>query len=243
MFKEPWKNAGELVRKKEIVKPPWNANMRIVPSLTNPATPHIVQGTNMWKTVKCDCKGFEVRGLCAHVLAVAKIENTLATVIGKWQPSLTKQVRAIGPKQAGQKPGPKRTRHQPLQRNVSDYGKRTKTDTPQQDTMFEVINVSKCKATTCYGCGAKFRKKASDPPPAAPWDILLRRKEYRVYRGENNALKISAKLENVYYHVTKACVLKKVELINRDQIVIPEHIHLQRLHKEQLTKEFGCVFA
>ena len=71
----------------------------------------------------------------------------------------------------------------------------------------------------CYGCGEFVRHTTSDNPPA-PWDIILGRKELRVFtpRG-STSVRISRTKENVYYHPAKACVLKKNERIGSDDIV------------------------
>jgi hypothetical protein len=247
MFCTSWENANTILRRKGVSDAPGSANVKVVLSLTDPATPHFVTAARRWKAMKCNCKGYEQRGLCAHIIAVAHLQGTLLGIVSQWKPNLAKQVTSVAPKRVGQKPGPKRNRHLPVQRNVNPFGERVKLTTPAtpQEDMFSVVAVSSCKATTCYGCSSKFRKTSSDPPPPPPYDIVLRRKEYRVYLPKgSDGLKIAAQREFVYYHVRKTCVLKKVDTITSSDISVPNEMlgAMGRLHKEQLKKEFGLSF-
>jgi hypothetical protein len=108
-----------------------------------------------------------------------------------------------------------------------------------------VIFLSNCKATTCYGCSGKFRKSGNDPSPPVLWDTVIRRKEFRAYHARgSDVLKISAKKEYVYYHhVHKQCILKKVESISTDKIMVEQDVakNMGKLHKNQLRKEFGIT--
>lgn len=216
-------------------------------SLTNPKTPHLVTGTQGWKAMKCNCKGYEQKRLCAHILAVSKLEGTLLHIVSKWKPNLSHQVNVAAPKQVGKKPGPKRKRHEPLQRDVNSFADRVNVSVPSRPTgpiedKFSIVHLSNCKATTCYGCNGKFRKTNADPPPPPPWDIVLRRKEYRVYQAKgSDQLKVAARKEFVYYHVRKQCVLRKVDSIGANDILqVPDSIG--RLHKHHLKREFGLSF-
>ena len=190
--------------------------------------------------LKCACQGFEKKSICHHALAVTQTEGTLPHVVSKWAPNLSKQVNFDVPKTVGKKPGPKRRRHLPVERSVMDYIKRTKTQDDQNvssDDIFSLVSLNECKATTCCGCTGKFSKCCSDPPPPAPWDFVLRRKEFRSFHPRGlDVLKISARKEFVYYHVKKSCVLKKVECITASDIKVDVDVihNLGRLHKEQL---------
>ena len=216
-------------------------------SLTNQHLPHIVTISEKGRTIKCNCKGYEQRGLCAHNIAVAKLEGTLDIIISKWKPNISKQVNAAAPSRVGQKPGQKRNRHPPIQRNVNSFVNRVSTNgEDSSEEKFTVVKVSSCKATTCYGCGSKFRQKFTNPPPQPPWDILLRRKEFRVYtpQGSNGKrLKIAAKKEYVFYHLRKRCVMNKVDSLRASKLEIPKDLSLQRLYKEQLKREFGLAIV
>ena len=44
-------------------------NAYLVPSRTNPEQPHYVR----LNPASCDCRGFEFRGVCAHVMAVVRM--------------------------------------------------------------------------------------------------------------------------------------------------------------------------
>ena len=88
---------------------------------------------------------------------------------------------------------------------------------------WKVVFVKDTKMRKCYGCGGTVRA-TSDFDPPSPWNIVLTKKEYRVYtpRGQDS-IKISTKKENVYYQTVPS------ELENQ----------LDDLHKSQLKKEFG----
>jgi len=244
MFKESWNKANVIIERKGVQGVPGTDKTKVVISLGNPEAPHLVKGSDKWKMIICDCKGFEKNSLCHHTLAVAHCEGTFRHIISSWKPNLSRQINRAS-KYVGQKPGPKRKRHPPVQRQVDAFSERTQVTTNCSNEKFSVIFLAQTKATTCYGCSGKFRQSASDPPPPAPWDMVLRRKEFRVFQPKgSDILKISAKKEHVYYHVRKQCILKKVESISANDVNIQQDLinRFGRLHKAQLRKELGIAF-
>lgn len=62
------------------------------------------------------------------------------------------------------------------------------------------------KTTTCYGCCGKFRKLPSDPPPASPYDIVLKGKDQRMYTSNGGGLNFTIDKQNTFYHLKKSCI-------------------------------------
>lgn len=77
MFKVPWTNAQLIVKKNGVGKAPGSEGVRVVLSIKDANTPHTVKGQDSFKKLRCNCKGFEVRGLCAHAITVAYHEGSL----------------------------------------------------------------------------------------------------------------------------------------------------------------------
>ena len=101
----------------------------------------------------------------------------------------------------------------------------------------------------CYGCGQRMRPKPSDeggrdmvPPP--PFDVVLCRKELRIYEKPSGELTYSITPQNVYYHLKKACIRKKNSNFTVEDIAISEECQtsLTAVHVGHLRKEFGITF-
>jgi hypothetical protein len=139
-FAESWNKANLILGRKGVNEAPATTKTKIVMSIGNPEAPHLVTGKEKWKNIKCNCKGFDKNSLCHHILAVAQTEGTLEHIVSNWIPNLSKQVRQGASKQVGQKPGPKRKRHAPTQRNVSSFKERTgaSVNCPQEEK-FSVV--------------------------------------------------------------------------------------------------------
>ena len=60
-------HAAAMIHPSQIVRDGMNAYL--VPSRTNPEQPHYVR----LNPASCDCRGFEFRGVCAHVMAVVRM--------------------------------------------------------------------------------------------------------------------------------------------------------------------------
>ena len=106
---------------------------------------------------------------------------------------------------------------------------------------WKVVFVKDTKMRKCYGCGGTVRATSDFDPPSL-WNIVLTKKEYRVYtpRGQDS-IKISTKKENVYYHPRIKCLRLKNPDVSGNSVEVPSELEsqLDDLHKSQLKKEFG----
>ena len=109
----------------------------------------------------------------------------------------------------------------------------------QKTDDLEVVFIRDTAACKCYGCNGAVRSKPSEDPPTAPYDIFLRRKEYRVYRKNCSTKMCIAKTkEFVNYRPLKACLPKE---ITRDELIISVNTRsrLETSHREVIWREFG----
>ena len=141
-FKASWEHANTILERKGVTSAPGTTAVKVVLSLTNQHLPLIVTISEKGGTMKCNCKGHEQRRFCPHILAIAKLEGTLDVIISKWKPNISKQVNAAAPSRVTQKPGPKRNRHPPIQRNVNSFVHRITTN--GEDSSEEKFTVVKC---------------------------------------------------------------------------------------------------
>ena len=105
--------------------------------------------------------------------------------------------------------------------------------------LWEVVFIRDTAACKCYGCNGSVRRKPSEDPPPAPYDIFLRRREYRVYRKKGSTKMCIAKTkEFVYYHPLKACLPKES---SHGDLLMSENTtsRLQASHREVFWREFG----
>lgn len=100
------------------------------------------------------------------------------------------------------------------------------------------------KAYMCYGCDYPLRPKPTGQPrdvlPPAPFDVVLCRKELRMYKTKAGALTYSVQPQNVYYHLKKTCVLKKNKQFATEDLFV-NLAGLEAAHIDQLRKEFGLT--
>ena len=100
------------------------------------------------------------------------------------------------------------------------------------------------KAYMCYGCDYPLRPKPTGQPrdvlPPAPFDVVLCRKELRMYKTKAGALTYSVQPQNVYYHLKKTCVLKKNKQFTTEDLFV-NLAGLEAAHIDQLRKEFGLT--
>ena len=109
----------------------------------------------------------------------------------------------------------------------------------QNTDKLEVVFIRDTAACKCYGCNGSVRRKPSEDPPPAPYDIFLRRREYRVYRKKGSTKMCIAKTkEFVYYHPLKACLPKES---SHGDLLMSENTtsRLQASHREVFWREFG----
>lgn len=185
-LKGSWTNANKIVQLDGIGSFPNDNSRRIVISLSRPL-PHTVQIAG--KKLACvECPRYDECGICAHTIAIAHHLGMLSDYVKSYQVPLKRMVSSTIPNGAGKKDNERKTvrkRKANPPRDVSQYGDRIDVDASNESdtgSPYEVIFVSDTKATTCYGCKGRVRDKASNPPPPAPHDILLRHMECRVYR-------------------------------------------------------------
>ena len=100
------------------------------------------------------------------------------------------------------------------------------------------------KAYMCYRCDYPLRPKPTGQPsdvlPPAPFDVILCRKELRMYKTRAGALTFSVQPQNVYYHLKKTCVLKKNKHFAIEDLCV-KLAGLEAVHIHQLRKEFGFI--
>ena len=194
---------------------------------------------------QCDCQQFNTHSLCAHVFAVAYQLGNLEMIICKWNPNIEKQLQNKLPA----KPGSKKTevqrkRHQPFKRDATKFSARNKatSEDDTEDDKFVAVFMKDTQALNCYGCGVKIQQSSKDPPPNAPYDVMLRRKEYRAYpQCGTLKFKIAKTKTPAYYHLRKLCVRQKTTHVRAEDIDVPKDVKkkLSFCHRNILAEEFG----
>ena len=88
----------------------------------------------------------------------------------------------------------------------------------------------------------RFSIKKQMVPPA-PFDVVLKRKELRMYRKPGGELTYSVKPQNCYYELKRKCLVKKSSNFSSQQIEIIEDEwgKLSDLIRNALKKEFGIT--
>ena len=139
---------------------------------------------------------------------------------------------------------PPRKRYTTEPRNTEELHEKLLTMEEPIDEKFKLVFVKDTNATTCYGCGEKFRDSLSSPAPPMPYDVILRRRGFRAYKPRGKkCIKISKDHECVSYHVNKMCVLNKNEDIKPDQIDKKNILHkLKTGHKTHLVSQLQLSF-
>ena len=83
-----------------------------------------------------------------------------------------------------------------------------------------------------------------DVVPSTPSDLVLYRKELRMYKKPSGELTYSVTPQNVHFHFKKACILKKNSNFTVEIISISEAFQtsLTAVHFAHLRKESGLTF-
>ena len=243
-----WNNAKKILDLGGVGEFPGNDTKRAVISLTSGIC-HTVQlssGPNK-KPLSCDdqCQGFLRQGMCAHTIAAACYNGCLESYLCSYKPRLSTLVRTSIPATTGKKENQKKKKQRKrkehdlrdVSSNSASGDQYSRAESRNED--LEIVFICDTAACKCYGCSGPVRSKPSEDPPAAPYDIFLRRKEYRVYRQKGSSKMCIAKTkEFVYYHPLKACVPKE---ISRDDLLISAQTRskLAQSHHDLLWREFG----
>ena len=94
----------------------------------------------------------------------------------------------------------------------------------------------------CYDCSNPICSDTSIVP-RPPYDMVIRYKEY--YRdSETNALKLTTKEENTYYHPMQTCILLKHPSFDSQlsEITVDVGCALLPIHRSHAFDNFGiCV--
>lgn len=79
--------------------------------------------------------------------------------------------------------------------------------------------------------------------PPAPFDVVLKRKELRMYRKPGGELTYSVRPQNCYYELKRKCLINKNNNFSSEQIEITEDDweRMSDLHRNALKKEFGIT--
>ena len=246
-FRTDWRGAVSIITDKAAMKTPWTDQSYIVRSDSNPKEPHPVTFSRSKNTVSCNCHRYKYHSICKHAIAVAHLEGFLGKWAGKWAPNLSQQMQGTVPSRAGQKKNDKlnRKRHPAQHRDIENFACRIPTQSNGPlDEQLTVVFVNRTKATTCYGCGGKFRtvddmKHGIIPP--VPYDIVLTRRERSVFsRAGTHKITIAKTPENVYYHPKKNCLAKKISVISPAIFNVEDSVQnlLSLAHKNLLNAEF-----
>ena len=101
----------------------------------------------------------------------------------------------------------------------------------------------------CYGCRQRMHPKPSDRTgrdfvPPTPFNVVFYRKELRMYKKPSWELTYSINLQNVYYHMKKACIQKKNGSFTSGDISISNNssLPLQRIMLVSYEKSLDLPF-
>ena len=250
IFKGSWANAGKIILKNGVGFFPGDESNRVVISLTSSSCHTVTLSGAEKLSIKCDttCERFKVYNMCAHCLAVAYTVDGLQKFLMHCSRTLSSLVKNSMPEFAGRKENEKRKR----KRNNSDLrdathyadslGNAIASDALNSFQNFELVFMTETLAYKCYKCQGSTRESGYAPPPPAPYDVFIRRKEIRSFRKRGTTkVTIGTKPEYVYYHPLKSCVPAKLTKIS---LAIHEStkVRLTQLHKQLLWREFGLSY-
>ena len=245
-YRVDWRGAVSILRDKAAIKSPWARNNYIVRSDSNPAQTHAVSFSLTNHSIKCDCLRFKFHAICKHAISTAHTEGFLLNFLRKHSPNLSRQMQDTVPDRVGQKKSEKgkRFRRAPSHRDIEDFNGPHLASSSPEDEKIKVVFLSTTRARTCYGCGGSIRSKddvSMRLVPPVPYDIVLTRKERRVFKERgSNRIRIAKTDENVYYHPKRTCLLEKVSNVSPGMFTIDESVetNLTESHKNLLNGQF-----
>ena len=246
-YRVDWDGARALIAHKDLIKSPWADDSYLVKSATNPHIPNSVSFCKSRHSVKCSCPRFQFHSICKHAISVAFTEGFVVNFVKKWAPNLSKQMQPTVPPRTGLKKNERgqRKRNPVQHRNIQGYRDNLSADNPgPADEQLNVVFLNTTRATTCYGCEGKFRSSSDvglGIVPPVPYDIVLTRRERRVFtQPGTNTIRIAKTPENVYYHTQKRCLMEKISVISPQMFCVNESVRakLNNAHKNLLRTEF-----
>ena len=239
MLRQSWANACEIVRTGGVCHHPTSGHVAVA-SLTS-VDLYVINNH------KCRCKGYEIRNMCAHVLAAAHQTDTMLRAVTSYRPPKASSLLPKSP-DAGRKPNhhPRKRLppHQQLPINRSLFRpaiELSQTSSEPAEKIIKFVRLIDTQSTVCYGCGGMFRQKRNDPPPPPPYDIVITTTLRRAFRKRNtNRVTISSTPENVYFHIFRSCLTQQGVLLKKDNFINDVRpIFLKECHKLKVLKEFG----
>lgn len=252
-----WTNAGKIIEQGGIGPCPGKENSRVVISLSGTGLHEVKISWAGGLSLACDakCPMYTMRKICAHTLAVAHGLDHLESYLLRCKPTFQSIIQSSIPLYAGRKDNEKqkgKARSQKKQaRDISTFNDPfslspsvAATAREQEIEKFELVFITDTSAYKCHGCSAQVRENGNSDPPAAPFDVFIRRKEFRSFRprGSRGAgiVRISTKPEYVYYHPLKSCV-PKGGLDQKENFFVTDRVErlLSDVHCQLLWREFG----
>ena len=102
------------------------------------------------------------------------------------------------------------------------------------------IRLLNSRIKVCAGCKGPHLKGANGRPLPSPHNLCLSRRENMSYMNPKTGLQ-STKEGNCYYHLNRACVLKKMPTFSPSQVVCPEDISLDTQQKDYIKDAIGLL--
>eukprot|EP00112_Aurelia_sp_Birch-Aquarium-sp1_P002552 Seg1282.3 transcript_id=Seg1282.3/GoldUCD/mRNA.D3Y31 product="hypothetical protein" protein_id=Seg1282.3/GoldUCD/D3Y31 len=246
-YKVDWNGARAIIANKDLMKSPWADDSYLVKSESNPHNPNSVSFSKARHSVKCSCPRFQYHSVCKHAISVAFTEGFVENLVKKWAPNLSRQMQPTVPPRTGQKKNERgqRKRNPVQHRNIQGYSDNLSAENHGPiDEQLNVVFLNTTRATTCYGCKGKFRSSSDvglGIVPPVPYDIVLTRRERRVFtQPGTNTIRIAKTPENVYYHTQKRCLSEKISDISPRMFCAKESVSakLNNAHRNLLQTEF-----
>jgi hypothetical protein len=257
IFQNIWEKASEILEKdNNVVQAPGDEKSAMLVVSKSGKMPHYVEIFQSGK-IECPCDGYKSKKMCSHAIAVAEKSGLLSKYLRWYEKCGGVNITSLSmggmPNRPQKKPGYKvrPTKRKPTARyddltvskRRSQYTENERSSSLAED--FESNYFLKCLKGThvrvCYGCTKAIRVPPYVPPP--PYDIVICRKEFRAY-SQDGVTKLTLTPQNVHYHVSKTCIMRKNPEFNENTVIIcPEEVNnfLQDIHRNHL-KSFNVKY-